>query len=151
MDFMELRIERASDSGCALGGCIELFRAEHQAAHVFVLEYLIGTTDWSFALADGDDACCHNGDLLKINGKLNYVPYDFDLAGLINAAYTKPDSSIRIRKVTSRLYRGYCLSPEALQDAIQIIKSKRDDIFAVLGGTPGYSGKDAEKKYQIPG
>jgi hypothetical protein len=141
----EQLVERVGGEWVELPGVKMSQVAEHQTALVFVFEYLIGNTDWSFALADGDDACCHNGDLLKINGKLNYVPYDFDLAGLVNAAYAKPDRSFRIRKVTSRLYRGYCLSPEALEDAIQIFKSKRDDIFAVLSGIPGYSGKDAEK------
>ncbi len=141
----EQLVERVGGEWVELPGVKMSQVAEHQAALVFVFEYLIGNTDWSFALADGDDACCHNGDLLKINGKLNYVPYDFDLAGLVNAAYAKPDPSFRIRKVTSRLYRGYCVSPEALEDAIQIVKSKRDDIFAVLSGIPGYSGKYAEK------
>lgn len=138
-------VERVGGEWVELQGVKMSQVADQQAALVFVFQYLIGNTDWSFALADGDDACCHNGDLLKINGKLNYVPYDFDLAGLVNAAYAKPDPSFRIRKVTARLYRGYCLDPDAIQDAIQVVKSKRDDILTVLTGIPEYSGKEAEK------
>jgi hypothetical protein len=118
--------------------------AEPQAALVFVFQYLIGNTDWSFATADGDDACCHNGELLTIDDKLNYVPYDFDLAGLVNANYAKPDPSFRIRSVTRRLYRGYCVSQEALSGAIDIVQSKRDEILEVLHQIPGYSEKELE-------
>ncbi len=142
----EQLVEQVGGEWVELAGVKMSQVAERQASLVFVFQYLIGNTDWSFALADGNDACCHNGDLLKINGKLNYVPYDFDLAGLVNASYAKPDPSFRIRKVTKRLYRGYCLSPKAVKDAIQTVKSKRDDILAVLTGMPGYSGKEAENK-----
>jgi hypothetical protein len=72
------------------------------------------------------------------------VPYDFDLAGLVNAAYAKPDPSLRLRSVTRRRYRGYCVSQEALRGAIQIVKSKRKDILAVLTGIPGYTVKEME-------
>lgn len=144
----EQLLERVGGEWVKLPGVKLSQIAEQQAALVFVFQYLIANTDWSFALAIGDDACCHNGDLLKINGKLNYVPYDFDLSGLVNASYAKPDVSLRISTVTRRRYRGYCMEPEVLRSAIQIVKSKRDDIFAVLTGIPGYSGEEAEDKIE---
>jgi len=136
--------ERAGGEWARLPGVKMSQVAESQAALVFVFQYLIGNTDWSFLTADGDDACCHNGDLLIINHKLNYVPYDFDLAGLVNAAYAKPDASLRLRSVTKRRYRGYCLSQEALRGAIQTVKSKKEDILGVLTEIPGYTGKEVE-------
>jgi len=136
--------ERAGGEWAQLPGVKMSQVAESQAALVFVFQYLIGNTDWSFLTADGDDACCHNGDLLIINNKLNYVPYDFDLAGLVNAAYAKPDPSLRLRSVTRRRYRGYCVSQEALRSAIQIVKSKREDILDVLTEIPGFTGKEIE-------
>jgi len=137
-------LERVGGEWAKLPGVKMSRVAEPQAALVFVFQYLIGNTDWSFVTADGDDACCHNGDLLIIDDKLNYVPYDFDLAGLVNAAYAKPDPSLRLRSVTRRRYRGYCVSQEALRGAIQIVKSKRKDILAVLTGIPGYTVKEME-------
>ncbi len=123
--------------------------AEPQAALVFVFQYLIGNTDWSFVTAEGDDACCHNGELLNIDDKLNVIPYDFDLAGLVNAAYAKPDPSLRLRSVTKRVYRGYCgVGQEALRDAIQTVNSKREDILAVLNQIPGYSDKDRKNSIE---
>lgn len=119
--------------------------AEYQAALVFVFQYLIGNTDWSFAMADGDDSCCHNGNLLEIDSELYDVPYDFDLSGLVNASYAKPDPSVRISNVRQRRYRGYCIDPEAVRAAIRHIKSKQADIIAVLGSLPDYP-KKAEAK-----
>jgi len=119
--------------------------ADYQAALVFVFQYLIGNTDWSFALADGDDSCCHNGNLMEVDSELFYIPYDFDLAGLVNARYAKPDRSLRLRSVRQRRYRGYCIDLEAVRTAIRRTTSKQADIIAVLGRLPDYP-KKAEAK-----
>lgn len=115
-----------------------------QAATVFVFQYLIGNTDWSLVTADDDDTCCHNGDLFDIGSVRYYVPYDFDLAGLVNARYARPDPSLRISRVTQRLYRGYCISTDALKDALSTIKARRVDILDVIRQLPGLSPKEIE-------
>ena len=113
-----------------------------QAATVYIFQYLIGNTDWSLVTADDDDTCCHNGDLFDIGSVRYYVPYDFDLAGLVNAPYARPDPSLRISRVTQRLYRGYCISTDALKDALSTIKARRVDILDVIRQLPGLSLKE---------
>jgi hypothetical protein len=115
-----------------------------QAATVFVFQYLIGNTDWSLVTADDDDTCCHNGDLFDIESGRYYVPYDFDLSGLVNARYARPDPVLRISRVTQRLYRGYCISTDALQDALSVIKAQRAEVLDVVRELPGLSQKDIE-------
>ena len=115
-----------------------------QAATVYIFQYLIGNTDWSLVTADDDDTCCHNGDLFDIGSVRYYVPYDFDLAGLVNAPYARPDPSLRISRVTQRLYRGYCISTDALKDALSTIKARRVDILDVISQLPGLSQKQIE-------
>lgn len=110
---------------------------DHQAALVYVFQYMIGNTDWSMAKADDDDVCCHNGDILEIESKHFYVPYDFDLAGLVNAKYAYPDPALRIRKVTQRMYRGYCTSRDTLQSALGMVRKRKADILGVLSEIPG--------------
>ena len=110
---------------------------EDQAAAVYIFQYLIGNTDWSMAKADDDDVCCHNGDILDIEAKRFYVPYDFDLAGLVNAKYAYPDPVLPIRKVTQRMYRGYCAPRDTLQSALGLIKTRQADILGVLSEIPG--------------
>ncbi len=117
-----------------------------QAATVYIFQYLIGNTDWSLVTADTDDACCHNGDLFDIGSTRYYVPYDFDLSGLVNASYARPDPSLRISRVTIRRYRGYCISTDALKYALSAIKARRADILDVVNQLPGLSQKEIKKK-----
>ena len=114
-----------------------------QAALVYVFQYLIGNTDWSMVKTEDDDACCHNGDILDIGSKHFYVPYDFDLAGLVNAKYAYPEPSLRIRKVTQRLYRGFCTERAALQKALGVVNSRKSEILNLLNEIPGLSEDDA--------
>lgn len=114
---------------------------EH-AALVYIFQYLIGNTDWSIVAAEGDEFCCHNGNLYEIDSELYLVPYDFDLAGLVNARYAKPDPSLRISRVTKRLYRGYCTEPGALRAALERIIDNRSGIVGLLADTPGLSQKE---------
>ena len=110
---------------------------EHHTAMMFVFQYLIGNTDWSLVTPTGDEFCCHNGRLLQVDAELYYVPYDFDLAGLVDARYAKPDRSVGIRRVTQRRYRGYCTSPTALRTALQAIKARRAEILRIPAEIPG--------------
>jgi len=114
-----------------------------QAALVYVFQYLIGNTDWSLVAAEGDDTCCHNIDLLESHSELYLVPYDFDLSGLVNAVYAKPDASLRLKNVRQRRYRGYCLGSEALAGAIRRVKSRQAEILQVLQELPDYPDKAA--------
>ena len=116
---------------------------QENTAKVFIFQYLIGNTDWSLVSPDLDDSCCHNGDIFDIGGRRFYVPYDFDLSGLVNARYAKPDPSLGTSRVTQRRYRGYCMSSEALADALRAIVARRDAIRDVVGEVPGLSAKDA--------
>ena len=118
--------------------------SQSHAARAFIFEYLIGNTDWSLVTADTDEYCCHNGDLFELDSERYYVPYDFDLAGLVNTRYAKPDPSLRISRVTQRLYRGYCISSDALREAMQDIKARRESILAVVNELPGLAEKDRD-------
>jgi hypothetical protein len=102
---------------------------EDHAALIYVFQYLIGNTDWSLVAGADDDTCCHNGQLIGVGSDIFYVPFDFDLAGVVNPPYARPDRSLPIRKVTQRLYRGYCGPEEALESAIAHVVAQREVIL----------------------
>ena len=133
--------ETAHVAGVSLGSL-----DSQQAATVYIFQYLIANTDWSMVTADGADACCHNGDLFDIGSDRYYVPYDFDLSGLVNARYARPDPSLRISRVTQRRYRGYCVSSDALKSALSAINARRVDILDVISQLPGLSQKEIKAK-----
>jgi hypothetical protein len=116
---------------------------DQQATLVYVFQYLIGNTDWSLVKADSAKYCCHNGDLFDVSGQLVYVPYDFDLAGLVNASYAKPNASLRIKSVRSRVYRGYCTSPDSLKNSLRTIVSLKSEILAIAASVPTVTAKEA--------
>lgn len=115
-----------------------------QAAIVFVFQYLIGNTDWSLAKSHLDDECCHNVDLLLGEKGLIAVPYDFDLAGIVNASYAKPDPSLHLRRVTIRRYRGYCIDPAAVRSALLHVRDGRAGITRMLRELPIASERQIE-------
>jgi hypothetical protein len=117
----------------------------HHAALMYVFQYLIANTDWMLLKADYDDGCCHNLELFERDSGLIFVPYDFDVAGLINAKYAFPDAKLRIKRVTQRLYRGLCTDRDILRDALRTVRSKRDEILALTGDIPGLQPDNAER------
>ena len=139
-----LSATRVQTKGVTLGS----FDLPH-LAKMFVFQYLIANTDWSLVTADLDAACCHNGDLFDIDSKRFYVPFDFDLAGLVNAAHARPDASIGISRVTARRYRGYCIPEGPLREAVSTIQSNQSSILGVLDHIQGLTPKDirSRKKY----
>lgn len=109
---------------------------KEQAALVYVFQYLIANTDWSFVTAENDDYCCHNIELIKTDQVHVPVPYDFDLAGMVNAAYARPDPSLKIKNVSRRIYRGFCTDSTILRAALRRITSKEEEILGIIAGLP---------------
>ena len=122
-----------------------------QASLVYVFQYWIGNTDWSLVSATGEEFCCHNGDLLEIDSEVFYVPYDFDLSGLVSASYAKPDPTLRLRNVSQRRYRGYCIDRDELQAALQRIKYHKEEIVAIIEGLPVLNQKDKDNRIKYLG
>jgi len=119
---------------------------EQHSALVFVFAYLIGNTDWSHVRFVGDEVCCHNGRLLRVGEKQYYVPYDFDLTGLVNARYARPQPELRLRSVRVRRYRGYCIDNAAVAAALRAVVSRREDILGVVAGLPHLSEKEIKSR-----
>jgi hypothetical protein len=98
---------------------------ETTQAVVYLFQYLIGNTDFSFNQL-------HNGEIIALpDGRNLPVAYDFDFAGAVNTRYATPDPQVKIRRVRDRKFRGYCqLNPEFVK-AIPIFQQKKDAIYAL--------------------
>jgi len=65
-------------------------------------EYMIANTDWSTTFF-------HNMKIIQTEAKkFMAIPYDFDMAGLVNAPYAVADQSLDLISVRQRSYRGFC-------------------------------------------
>lgn len=117
----------AARSGLALfeiQGVVGTELDPYQATVMSMFQYLIGNTDFGIS-------GLHNVELLQQGDTFFPVPYDFDYAGAINAAYAGPDPRLPIRKVTDRLFRGYCVAPEVLERVLALFREKKDAIRAL--------------------
>lgn len=142
-----------SDEGLAkrLGGTVakvEAIRFSNldiqQTARLNVFQYLIGNKDWSFVTSDNDKACCHNIDLLDVDGSLVPIPYDFDLAVLTRANYR---SEGQLNRSNRREYFGYCRTPaDILDQAIDHFQPLKDEILTTALKVPASDNASHERR-----
>jgi hypothetical protein len=124
---------------------------DRQQALAYVFQYLIGNTDWSLVASAEGENCCHNGKLIEKEAELLYVPYDFDLSGLVDARYAYPDALLPIRSVTQRLYRGYCIDPPVLHTALRETKSKEAGFSDIIDNLHQLSASAKKRDHRYLG
>jgi len=112
---------------------------------MMLFEYMIGNTDFSIYKP-------HNVHLMQVQNQprlLFPVPYDFDMAGVVNASYAVADPRLALPSVLDRLYRGPCRSVAELEPVLAQFRAKKDALMAVFDSVPDLapSGSRDGKKY----
>jgi len=104
------------------------------ASRFALFQYMIANVDWSALSGPDSDECCHNAKLIGLDPKrdLYAIPYDFDSAGLVNAHYAAPNEKLSIKKVTQRLYRGFCVHNPTLDAARNEYLAEEQAIYAIV-------------------
>lgn len=120
-------------------GGVNLEKLDHDAANrVAVFQYLIGNEDYSLLWPEPEENCCHNvKPLLDGEGRVVPLPYDFDYSGLVNAPYAVAKNPRR--NVRQRVYRGLCETQDSLDAALELMRERRGDIYAVFRSQAGLS------------
>jgi hypothetical protein len=108
----------------------ELAPAETNLVSVF--QYMISNADYSMLKGEGEEACCHNMKLLDKGEGYIPIPYDFDLAGLINTTYAAPPANLGVSRVTQRVYRGFCRGNEHLPGTLALVQTSKSALYAIL-------------------
>jgi len=121
---------------------------QQKTAIVQMFQLMIANNDYSVLRPRGDDACCHNIDVLgdeeSESGRIP-IPFDFDMSGIVNAAYAAPPSQIPIRDVRVRYFYGLCQPRPILDEGIAYVQSKRDEIVALYTNSKELDKKTREK------
>ncbi len=114
---------------------------------VSVFQFLIGNTDVSlFQAAPGETECCHNAKALgSMTGPVYSVPYDFDMAGIINTRYAQVSETLPIRNVRQRLFRGRCVPPDQMARTLQAFQENKDAVYTLYMEQPQLDEKVREK------
>jgi len=108
-----------------------------EAALFALFQFLIGNVDWAATMGPDPEECCHNTKLIgpeptRVDDILYAIPYDFDSSGLVDSEYAAPPDSLPIRRVTQRLYRGYCAHNSSLDSARKKIIASEQAIYQLF-------------------
>nr|WP_321407575.1 hypothetical protein [uncultured Carboxylicivirga sp.] len=103
---------------------------ELEADRVALFMYMIGNTDWRIKSG-------HNIKFIKPNNfkilKVTPVPYDFDHAGFINAAYANPSEWSVAQSITERDFLGKCrITNSNYEILISDFIEKKDLIYQTI-------------------
>lgn len=126
-----------------LGGMIIKIKRAHpselsdmDAARIAVFQYMVGNTDWSLVVF-------HNIKVIReAEGAYVPIPYDFDWAGLVNAAYAEPSEVIGTRSVRDRVYRGYCRPAVDFTLVYEPFQKERETIQGLFATQDGLSERN---------
>ena len=113
-----------------------------------VFQYMIGNLDWAALSGRDPTACCHNSKLIgdRNSASVYYpVPYDFDSSGLVNAHYALPQEKLGVRRITERLYRGFCFHNGLTEASLETFKLKKDAILALFRDESRLDEKNRKK------
>ena len=98
-------------------------RAENLHA---LFQFMIGNTDYSLPMV-------RNMKLVTMaDGRLVPVGYDFDFAGLVNAAYALPASELGQVHVRQRIFLGMYVEDSIMQENIALLRRQRQHLEAVI-------------------
>jgi hypothetical protein len=115
-----------------------------------LFQYMIANVDWSALSGPDPKQCCHNVKLigpepLQPNDLIYPIPYDFDSSGLVDAHYAVPPDGLRIKSVTQRLFRGYCMKDSSLKDTRKHFLAQEAAILALISDENRLSSSTKKK------
>lgn len=130
---------------------IEFDELDHpRVSLVQMFQFLIANNDYS-VIAGGEGQCCHNTQILGLRddtkGRIP-VPFDFDMSGLVNAAYAAPPTQVPVRDVRQRYFYGLCQADDVLEDAIKHMQSKRTEIRELFEHSEQLDSKNKVKSLE---
>lgn len=99
-----------------------------------LFQYLIGNVDFSPVLGSSNE-CCHNYALFGSEaGSRLAIPYDFDLAGIVNAPYAEPDRERGVERIGQRSYQGHCVNNDQVGNSIARFMEVREALYDLVAG-----------------
>ncbi len=91
---------------------------------------MISNPDWSIPKEQ-------NIKLVKLkDGSFFPVPYDFDMAGMIDVHYAYPHPRLRIKSFRERSFQGYSGTDDQLPVVFALFNQKKEQIYALYNNFP---------------
>lgn len=100
---------------------------------VALFQFMIGNTDWSVV---------RERNIILIataDGQQFPVPFDLDMAGLVNADYAGVSPRLSFRDVRQRLYLGFCHPDTDFKALFARFQAQKNTMLALVKEVPGLS------------
>ena len=101
------------------------------SVQVALFQFLLGNTDFSTAYQ-------HNGKLLySSDKKIIPLPYDFDMSGWVNPSYATVNTTLGIKSVQDRVYRGFKREQQYFDQVRKQFVDKKSELMDMVASYEG--------------
>ena len=110
----------------------------YNAGLLLLFQYFIGNTDWSLP-------ALHNATAIIVHDTIFPLVWDFDMSGVVDPPYARPDPRLPIRSVRERIWIWHCLSAAELEPALARFEALRDSITALYRTIPALTPREQQR------
>lgn len=104
---------------------------------IAIFNYMVSNWDWS--VPGQHNISVFSSPILEFAGQGIPIPYDFDLAGVVNADYAIPLPETGLTSNRDRTFLGICRSREVFESELRVFLAKKDEFYSVIENTPHLS------------
>lgn len=109
---------------------------------IAIFNYMVSNWDWS--VPGQHNISVFSSPIFEFAGQGVPIPFDFDLAGVVNADYAIPLPETGLKNNRDRTFLGICRSREVFQGELLNFMAKKDEFYSVIDNSP-YLSKAAKR------
>lgn len=109
---------------------------------IAIFNYMVSNWDWS--VQGQHNITVFNSLTPELAGQGIPIPYDFDLAGVVNADYAIPPPGLGIETNRDRMFLGICRTREEFQNHLRAFLEKKDEFYSTVNELP-YLSRGAKR------
>jgi len=104
---------------------------------IAIFNYMVSNWDWS--VPGQHNISVFSAPVLEFAGQGIPIPFDFDLAGVVNADYAIPLPETGLTSNRDRTFLGICRSREVFESQLMVFLSKKGEFYSVIENSPHLS------------
>ena len=113
---------------------------------IAIFNYMVSNWDWS--VPGQHNISVFSSPVVELAGQGVPIPFDFDLAGVVNADYAIPMPETGLKNNRDRTFLGICRSREVFESELLEFLAKKDDFYSVIDDSP-YLSKAAKRDITV--
>jgi len=113
---------------------------------IAIFNYMVSNWDWS--VPGQHNISVFSSPIFEYAGQGIPIPYDFDLAGVVNADYAIPLPETGLESNRDRTFLGICRSREVFESELRLFLSKKEEFYSVIENSP-YLSRGAKKDITV--